>query len=110
MLLLATLPYLLGSTLAALSPAAREAIAANLEEVRSHSTGACPDKWLDASFVDMGCLLINSTKAYTWEGANSYCEGEENATLVEITSEMQFGFLQMQLKFLQVQYGVMRSM
>merc|ERR1712209_317741 len=60
-------------------------------------SGACPDKWLDASFVEMGCLFFNNTAAVDWEEANVICEKYSDATLVDIQSEMQMDFLQMEL-------------
>merc|ERR1719402_427219 len=59
----------------------------------------CPEHWIHASLVDMGCLLFNSTYYYAWEGANVYCQSVENASLVEITTSEQMEFLQMELTF-----------
>ena len=53
-------------------------------ELQGGSESACPRPWVDGTLLGLGCLLFNSTKAYTWEGASVYCQGEENATLVEI--------------------------
>lgn len=61
------------------------------------TSATCPDKWLDASFVEMGCLFFNNTAAVDWEEANVICKEYSNATLVDIQSEMQVGFLQMEL-------------
>merc|ERR1712012_4350 len=61
------------------------------------TSATCPDKWLDASFVEMGCLFFNNTAAVDWEEANVICEKYSNATLVDIQTEMQMGFLQMEL-------------
>ena len=66
-------------------------------EAQSWTTSNCPDKWLDASFVDMGCLLFNTTQIGTWEEANRLCQMSSNSTLVDITTEVQMGFLQMEL-------------
>merc|ERR1719341_2962236 len=63
---------------------------------QSQETSNCPEKWLDASFVDMGCLFFNATQAVTWEEANSICQ-RSNSTLVDISTEVQMGFLQMEL-------------
>merc|ERR1712004_592743 len=60
-------------------------------------SGQCPDKWQDASFMEMGCLFFNNTVAVNWEEANVICEMTPNATLVDIQSEVQMGFLQMEL-------------
>merc|ERR1712179_206717 len=63
---------------------------------QSQETSNCPEKWLDASFVDMGCLYFNTTQDVTWEDANSICQGS-NSTLIDISTEMQMGLLQMEL-------------
>merc|ERR1719341_2090136 len=63
---------------------------------QSQETSNCPEKWLDASFVDMGCLFFNATEAITWEEANSICQ-RSNSTLIDISTEVQMGFLQMEL-------------
>merc|ERR1712156_1212662 len=64
-------------------------------------SGACPDKWLDASFMEMGCLFFNNTAAVDWEEANVVCKMTPNATLVDIQSEVQMGFLQMELNMVE---------
>merc|ERR1711934_224596 len=63
---------------------------------QSQETSNCPEKWLDASFVDMGCLFFNSTQGATWEDANSVCQ-RSNSMLVDISTEVQIGFLRMEL-------------
>merc|ERR1711962_1894506 len=60
-------------------------------------SGTCPDHWLDASFMEMGCLFFNNTAPVSWEEAYISCKKYSNATLVEIQSEMQMSFLQMEL-------------
>ena len=45
-------------------------------------SGACPDKWLDASFMEMGCLFFNNTAAVNWEEANVVCKKYSKSTLV----------------------------
>merc|ERR1712004_238634 len=60
-------------------------------------SGQCPEKWLDASFMEMGCLFFNNTEPMTWEEAYISCKKYSNATLVDIQSEMQMSFLQMEL-------------
>merc|ERR1712004_912170 len=62
------------------------------------TSGNCPDKWLDASFVEMGCLFFNNTLEVSWEEANGICQMNSNSTLVDIQSDMQMGFLQMELE------------
>merc|ERR1712179_11150 len=70
------------------------------KESEDISTATCPEKWIDASFVEMGCLLFNSTTTYTWDRANYYCQSHHNATLLEITTEMQLAFVQMEANVL----------
>merc|ERR1712212_1256185 len=67
------------------------------EPPRGQSSGNCPEKWIDASFADMGCLYFNSTLAMTWDEASSMCQMGSNSTLLAIESEMQLAFIQMEL-------------
>merc|ERR1712130_467193 len=55
--------------------------------------GACPEHWVDATLTGLGCLLFSSTTSYTWEEANSYCQTEENANLLEIWTSLQSDFI-----------------
>merc|ERR1719450_2107389 len=64
-------------------------------------SSSCPPHWEQATWVDMGCLLFNSTTPLTWFDANTYCQTQENAALVEILTEEQHEFLQMQLSMLE---------
>ena len=58
----------------------------------------CPTGWIDGHFADdMGCLLFNTTKSYTWDDATNYCNSL-NASLVEIKTEEQHEFLIMELE------------
>ena len=59
----------------------------------------CPDHWIRATFVDMGCLYVNRTAQVSWEDANRICQTVENqnAFLVEILTEDQMDFLAMEL-------------
>ena len=57
-------------------------------ELHEGAQQACPSPWVDGTILDLGCLLFNSTMGYTWEGANVYCQGEENATLVEMDRDL----------------------
>merc|ERR1711971_1193900 len=67
-------------------------------EPNGRSSGNCPDKWVDATFVDMGCLYFNSTAGMSWDDANSLCQMGSNSTLLAIESEMQMAFIQMELQ------------
>merc|ERR1712088_520724 len=68
-----------------------------LSQAQSQSMGNCPENWLDASFMDMGCLYFNTTQSLTWDNANTVCQMTTNSSLVDIVTEMQMGFLQMEL-------------
>ena len=35
-------------------------------EAQSQTKSNCPNKWLDASLMDMGCLFFNATQSMTW--------------------------------------------
>ena len=60
-ILLASLVTSAASALPADDPG-RLQVPAFLEGLQGASTSACPSGWVDASFVDMGCLYFNSTK------------------------------------------------
>merc|ERR1711988_62198 len=64
------------------------------------SRNSCKAGWFDASFLNLGCLLFNTTAFYSWEEANVYCQKIEQATLVEIGNEQQLDFIQMELDLL----------
>ena len=70
--------------------------------------GSCPDGWLDASFVNMGCLLLDASSGklgnYTWSLANNWCRGFGGA-LVEIENEEQLEFLRLQLQLIEEEVG-----
>ena len=66
-------------------------------EAQAESKNTCPDKWVDATFVDLGCLYFNTTEPLTWDDASSMCQMVSNATLVEIKTETQMEFIQMEL-------------
>ena len=70
--------------------------------------GSCPDGWLDASFVNMGCLLLDQSSGklgnYTWDLANNWCRGF-GGTLVEIENEEQLEFLRLQLQVVEEELG-----
>ena len=67
-------------------------------EAQGLISGTCQNGWVDASFVDMGCLYFNSTASVTWDDAVSSCHvATPNSSLVEITTEIQMDFIQMEL-------------
>ena len=66
----------------------------------------CPPSWIQATFVDMGCLFFG-TDLYSWDLAGSFCQKEKNATLVEIINAVQFDYLQMHVEMLADHEGAM---
>merc|ERR1711962_197066 len=68
------------------------------ETLHQVNSDVCPSGWVDASFVDMGCLFFNSTEAHeSWDDTAASCQlGTQNATLVEILTENQMAFVLMQ--------------
>ena len=52
----------------------------------------CADGWIQATWVDLGCVLFNSTKILNWEEANIACQEVENGRLLEIRTEEQLDF------------------
>ena len=90
--------FALVTTLSVLVLSSTPAGAVSESELAERKTSdACPENWLDASFMEMGCLFFNSTAGMTWEEAYISCKKNSNANLVEIQSEVQMGFLQMEL-------------
>merc|ERR1711962_1482125 len=81
-------------------------VPALLEGLQGASSGACPSGWVDASFVEMGCLYFNSTKAETWDDSVISCQmATPNASLVEILTENQMAFVQMEIELLEAHEG-----
>ena len=65
------------------------------------SSDRCPNQfWVDATMTGLGCLLFNSTTSCTRERANDYCQVQENASLLEIWTELQLDFVRNELIFL----------
>ena len=57
---------------------------------------SCPVGWLDATYVDMGCVIFSNSTYMTWLEANVYCQRYENGQLLEIHDELQLDFLLME--------------
>ena len=53
----------------------------------------------------MGCLHFKNEQTYQWDDANSICQMDDEATLLEITSEEEMDFVQMELQFLETVIG-----
>merc|ERR1711915_117895 len=64
----------------------------------SDGRSSCKSGWLDASLVNLGCLLFDMSAAKSWEKASDLCQSQENARLVEVETQEQFDFLMMELE------------
>ena len=64
----------------------------------------CPDRWIEDSLYGMGCLLMNSSRGYSWEDASAHCQ-QENSSLVELWFPEQSDFLLRMLTLLAGQEG-----
>merc|ERR1712215_608985 len=80
-----------------------------LDSCQPTNGSRCPDKWLDASFVQMGCLLFDSSKALDWDDANNFCQFDKNSSLVELKKVEQLQFVQMELKVIADHEGVEKT-
>ena len=70
--------------------------------VQAASGELCPDHWIDATLSGLGCLYFNSSATVSWLDASAWCQApENNATLVEIWTELQLDFIRSELLFLQ---------
>ena len=77
-------------------------------KVPQESTG-CPAHWIDSTLNGLGCLFFNSSRDHiqdeldvTWLEAAYWCQQpENNASLVQIDSEVQLDFVRSVLLLLQ---------
>ena len=55
----------------------------------------CPDGWVNAWSVNLGCLFFETSKYISWTEAKQHCESlnNGNAHLIEIFSDEQMTFL-----------------
>ena len=102
MILPALLLTFAGSALSAENPG-RLQEPAHHGEVPHASSSECPRGWVDASFVEMGCLYFNSTEALaSWDDSATMCQmATPNASLVEILTEEQMAVVQMNIELLE---------
>ena len=64
---------------------------------RSHvSAPECPDPWVNANAVGLGCLLFDHTTRSGWQQSQEYCSGL-GGRLVEWDSSAQYDFLNARL-------------
>ena len=61
------------------------------------STIPCPSSWYDSGLLGLGCLLFHTSSAFSWEGANNFCQEEQGGALVEVWTEAQHTALRMVL-------------
>merc|ERR1711981_698502 len=103
----ATMLLLLAASLAFAS-ASLPSLPRGGEASQDKSTSSCPDGWVDATLVDMGCLYFSkpSSPGLTWDDANSMCQMGSNSTLLEITNEEQMSFIRLELAVIDGGQGV----
>merc|ERR1712012_80465 len=53
---------------------------------------ACPEQWVDAEEVELGCLLFDGRQDYMWKEARNYCQSL-GADLLRISNELQLEFI-----------------
>merc|ERR1712210_69076 len=79
-----------------------EASLQHVGEQTEEVSGLCPDHWIDATLSGLGCLYFNSSTTVSWEEAANWCQHpDNNASLLEIWSELQLDFTRSELMFLQ---------
>ena len=54
-------------------------------------------------------MLFNSSRSDTWQSANTYCQAEANATLVELLAEEQLDLVRMVLEVVEDHEGGVAS-
>ena len=100
MLLLLLLPLVFSSWGEA--EASHQHVGEVVSEQPKEVSGVCPDHWIDATLTGLGCLYFNSSTTATWEEASNWCQHpDNNASLLEIWSELQLDFVRSELTFLQ---------
>ena len=61
------------------------------------ATSDCPSPWVSApSYLDLGCLLIDTTAELNWEEASTFCQ-DLGASLLEVPTEAGLDFLRLKL-------------
>ena len=73
--------------------------------LKGGNAALCPETWIDGSAVGLGCLLLDSSQDLTWDEANNFCQFTNNATLLEILTEEQLVFTQLELTQLAEEEG-----
>ena len=70
----------------------------NLHTIQEKPKSICPRYWVDATHLNLGCLLFNATSAMSWIEAQNFCGSTNSSTgkiahLVEIFTAEQQDFL-----------------
>merc|ERR1719309_1960392 len=75
---------------------------------QAHGLDTCPDGWMEAHGVDMGCLYFSHPKDHkSHDDAKAYCvEKHEEAYLVEVRSPQEETFLHLALQIMEEGSGV----
>merc|ERR1719391_2002647 len=95
------LPLLLYLFFFSLGEASLQHVGEVVSKETGEVSGLCPDHWIDATLSGLGCLYFNSSTSVAWEEASNWCQHpDNNASLVEIWSELQFDFVRSELMFL----------
>merc|ERR1711970_472019 len=70
---------------------------------QTHGLDTCPDGWMEAHGVDMGCLYFSHPKDHkSHDDAKAYCvEKHEEAYLVEVRSPQEETFLHLALQIME---------
>ena len=50
----------------------------------------CPDDWLDARSLNLGCINFHTAKQMEWQDAQDFCESMHESYLVEIFDQGTF--------------------
>ena len=61
--------------------------------ISGNEESSCSRGWIDGNPYDLGCLLFDGSKVYTWNGAQEFCHTQEESSLVEIFNRDQQDFL-----------------
>merc|ERR1711973_558396 len=55
----------------------------------------CPEGWMDASYMDLGCIFF-ANRGFSWADADNYCQ-ENSSALLEVHSETLMDFIRSEL-------------
>merc|ERR1719348_1084082 len=55
----------------------------------------CPEGWMDASYMDLGCIFF-ANRGFSWADADNYCQ-ENSSALLEVYSQTHMDFIRSEL-------------